>query len=1193
MAVYEKLLLNTGGGIVYTGKQSEQVKGTVTLLIGLGGTGISAIRRIKTEVYSRLKSDNGDPIRPEYKHIKFLGIDADGASKGINDKGESLLCLDDNEFMQLIDTGIVKNAFKDSTAIQGRKDLEWLKYEDIPAATFAGKGAGACRQMGRYQLLEQSDVFSAKVSSMLKKAKQNINIKPDEHISIQVHVFSGISGGTGSGTFLDACYLMKKCLDQEKVTIFGYVFLPDINMSLTANEIDKESMSINGYAAMQEIDYCMQLPGNGGSFKQVYKGVGSVDWNQPPVDMCHLIGGEPESGIIPGNSYEYAMHVVAEYVMDFLTQPEDVEKFGIVSHINNFLDKINTIDGKKNHGVNVRYATIGAAGAVMPYKLMNTYLASKFFEAFKDVRYKKPDDMAVKKFAMNVIANSEDNYDKLYKKLHDRIQGKVSMDFDLFPFDWKYIKDSGAGDEAGEAAFTHHYTNQEGEKIANIKTNAEALMGEGNLSLKGLLKKYMTNAICDSKRGPFYALGYIDKAQSTNLINIIDGLIEGNRKKKSQYLHNNSEVDKQYRNNRKEFFDTLYSHNPFVNHKKSFNKLEDSLFTLSQYDVQIYIYDKIEEVLEQLKKDIEEVVPYYRTFQEIIRNLMDTFNQNLKDINGGLIKEDSFAIQMIDIKDAKFMKYLDSKVAAVNPINQVSSLMQLLLDNDDKWKENDLETELNVSKLIVDFFTNQMFSDFAQQTFDQLLEQKYGTNNLKTLISNIKNEYMDNLVTKATPMFKPNALGTDISNCKISYISVPNVSALIEKAASEEASKLDNGNNNTWNVKKTALGDRIFIMTSKVGLPMGSYVITENIEENYSSIIVGESVKQGLHYYEGYPNYKKIPEKKDYHLNNMLCDNWRKMGSLIPYSHREIDNVPIGIKEILKHNSKVFDEAVRLEIIQLNGEIKKLDPNKKIEILNEVETINKLIGKIENEVQYTEVEKSFKELKSHLKIITTSNNYVSTTLTKLSAIGRMDANASSEEIKTQTYKLMKDYLINAIEQVEIVKSYVNEINKVKDAVKEVEDNLKKVNDEIIAVSKFQKIFFNALFTGVVECNKGDCSYTPEGFMKDKVVLSRMFDKSFKYSDLPLYQAFVTFMELDVDERNYIATKAQEILTNSLEREAVKENLIALMDIINNDKLKKEAKYASEYANVKDILLYLHNMDTEFGKICDLLEVKSN
>ena len=73
MAVYSKLLLSAGGGIVSTTQQAEQVKNTATVLIGLGGTGIDALRTIKTQVYSRLKADNPDAAVPRYQQFGSWG----------------------------------------------------------------------------------------------------------------------------------------------------------------------------------------------------------------------------------------------------------------------------------------------------------------------------------------------------------------------------------------------------------------------------------------------------------------------------------------------------------------------------------------------------------------------------------------------------------------------------------------------------------------------------------------------------------------------------------------------------------------------------------------------------------------------------------------------------------------------------------------------------------------------------------------------------------------------------------------------------------------------------------------------------------------------------------------------------------------------------------------------------------------
>ena len=55
MAVYNDLLLSAGGGVMSTLEKADQQDDTATVLIGLGGTGVHALRTVKTQVYQRLK----------------------------------------------------------------------------------------------------------------------------------------------------------------------------------------------------------------------------------------------------------------------------------------------------------------------------------------------------------------------------------------------------------------------------------------------------------------------------------------------------------------------------------------------------------------------------------------------------------------------------------------------------------------------------------------------------------------------------------------------------------------------------------------------------------------------------------------------------------------------------------------------------------------------------------------------------------------------------------------------------------------------------------------------------------------------------------------------------------------------------------------------------------------------------------
>ena len=74
MAVYSRLPLSAGGGIVSEVQQVHQTPGVATVLISLGGTGVRA--------YNRLHPDNLELETSTYKHIRFLGVDIDPTNTG-------------------------------------------------------------------------------------------------------------------------------------------------------------------------------------------------------------------------------------------------------------------------------------------------------------------------------------------------------------------------------------------------------------------------------------------------------------------------------------------------------------------------------------------------------------------------------------------------------------------------------------------------------------------------------------------------------------------------------------------------------------------------------------------------------------------------------------------------------------------------------------------------------------------------------------------------------------------------------------------------------------------------------------------------------------------------------------------------------------------------------------------------------
>ena len=113
--------------------------------------------------------------------------------------------------------------------------------------------------------------------------------------------------------------------------------MPDVNVSKVHSAEIKRYIKRDRYAAMQELDYCMNLKRNGGEFVQDY-GNRKSEWNDAPVNLCHLISTTNQNGVEIERAYEYSMNVVKEYIMDFFTKhasARSVAKFCLDSHIIN------------------------------------------------------------------------------------------------------------------------------------------------------------------------------------------------------------------------------------------------------------------------------------------------------------------------------------------------------------------------------------------------------------------------------------------------------------------------------------------------------------------------------------------------------------------------------------------------------------------------------------------------------------------------------------------------------------------------------------------------------------------------------------------------------------------------------------------------------------------------------------------
>ena len=353
MAIYPRLSLRYGGGILSHKQQAEQEENTVNILIGLGGTGIDCIKTIKAAVRERLLPDDPEVAAPEYSHIRFLGVDILGVEQ-------------------------ISGKKKRKSGRWGSPEkMDVLEEEEIFSLWAPSLIYYRCRQLNRLCFIRRSDKFADKLELMLEEAGKGLE-KPD----IRVHVFTSLSGATGAGIFLDVCYILREILKERHGVIFGYFFLPDVNLSRISleNRLMREHIPVAAYAAMKELNYCMRIHENGGAFTQTYKGGRKIPWTEPPVNFPFVIAGTREDGAPLPNAYEYAINLVSEYILFHLTKRKNRHCYDLNCYMPQWSMNMTACEQSCEIGACVRYMTLVGASARLPYREMNTWLMAEVFQ---------------------------------------------------------------------------------------------------------------------------------------------------------------------------------------------------------------------------------------------------------------------------------------------------------------------------------------------------------------------------------------------------------------------------------------------------------------------------------------------------------------------------------------------------------------------------------------------------------------------------------------------------------------------------------------------------------------------------------------------------------------------------------------------------------------------------------------------
>ena len=212
------MLLKTGRGIANELHKVDQHTNLASLAIGIGGIGMAALSKLKTKSHQQLIPDAYG-----YNGIQLLASNSDVTEYRDNHGAGR---LQNDEFVCIADPHMVP-VYNARAMIAADPRMNWL---DLNCLTNYSStiGAGGIRQIGRCLLLNRANEIMQRLQNKCMQAIMARGSAP-----LNVFVFVGLSGGTGSDCFLDVCYLLREIARTHhlEIKIHGLFFLSDVILS--------------------------------------------------------------------------------------------------------------------------------------------------------------------------------------------------------------------------------------------------------------------------------------------------------------------------------------------------------------------------------------------------------------------------------------------------------------------------------------------------------------------------------------------------------------------------------------------------------------------------------------------------------------------------------------------------------------------------------------------------------------------------------------------------------------------------------------------------------------------------------------------------------------------------------------------------------------------------------------------------
>lgn len=367
---------------------------TQTLIIGLGGTGLRwAANTRKLLTGGRYKLDEIN------RRVQYLFIDSDPDTFGLYD--ENTIPKSDKHLLSNISLQEYLRKIPEEVS-------PWFNRE-VPV-TEVTDGAGQIRMAGRCLFFENIPDIRRLISDKLNYFQGQATQRTAR---TNVFILSGLCGGTGSGSFIDIAYLVKRTLEEignPNPMLYGVFELPDSTIKRIPKtkpggkeDYNRWRLQNNGYTALQELDYFMKKKADDKKtpYRFTYRGEPNVIENKTGVfNKVYLLSNDVKTklgGFLSKNPkdpkrdarddtpppFYYVDRAVPELINTFISKPcfqnpdEERNHTAFLSNASN--DEMLTPNINKG----TVYSTLGVAKLEIPADEILTCVVNRFFFEFK------------------------------------------------------------------------------------------------------------------------------------------------------------------------------------------------------------------------------------------------------------------------------------------------------------------------------------------------------------------------------------------------------------------------------------------------------------------------------------------------------------------------------------------------------------------------------------------------------------------------------------------------------------------------------------------------------------------------------------------------------------------------------------------------------------------------------------------